>query len=141
MKRINIVAIIVVGTLFTGCMDSSKKSDKTDEKAIGIEQELTKDSINYKKDMKEFKKKTAAKIAANDKSLLEFNARIADQKSNAKAEYKKQIEVLNNKNSDLKKKLDDFKTDNKNSWELFKNEFSHDMEELGQAFKNFTIKK
>ena len=90
--------------------------------------------------MENFKKSTANKIAANEKSLQEFNARIADQKSEVKVEYEKQISVLNSKNSDLKKKLEDFKIDNINNWKVFKKEFVGDMETLGKAFKDFTIK-
>ncbi len=46
---------------------------------------------------------------------------------------------LENKNSDLKKKLSDFKDDDKDKWISFKEEFNHDMDELGLAFKNLTV--
>ena len=39
----------------------------------------------------------------------------------------------------LKKKLDDYKATGKEDWESFKKEFNHDMDELGKAFKNFSI--
>jgi len=40
----------------------------------------------------------------------------------------------------MKKKMDDFRSDNRENWEIFKSEFSRDMEELGSAFRDFTIK-
>ena len=40
----------------------------------------------------------------------------------------------------MKKKMDDYKAEGKEQWEAFKTEFSHDMDELGQAFKDLTVK-
>lgn len=53
----------------------------------------------------------------------------------------KKITVLEQKNSDLKKKLDDYKVEDKEQWEKFKVEFSKDMNDLGTAFGNFLNKK
>ena len=52
---------------------------------------------------------------------------------------KKKIAELNLKNSDMKKKLSDFKTDSKSQWEAFKTEFNSDMEQLGKSLKNLTV--
>jgi hypothetical protein len=51
-----------------------------------------------------------------------------------------ELAILEQKNSDLKKKLDGFKEESKDKWDKFKAEFNHDMEELGKAFKEFTVK-
>lgn len=39
----------------------------------------------------------------------------------------------------MKKKMDDYNMDGKENWEKFKTEFNHDMDELGQAFKDLTV--
>jgi hypothetical protein len=36
-------------------------------------------------------------------------------------------------------RLDAFNADNKESWEMFKVEFGRDMDELGNALRDFTI--
>lgn len=41
----------------------------------------------------------------------------------------------------MKKKLDDYKADGKDKWEQFKKDFSRDMDDLGNAFKDLTTKK
>jgi len=48
------------------------------------------------------------------------------------------LATLENKNNDLKIKLANFKEDSQDNWESFKTEFSKDMNELGQAFKDLT---
>jgi hypothetical protein len=36
----------------------------------------------------------------------------------------------------MKKRMDDYKVESKEKWDMFKAEFSNDMDELGLAFKN-----
>ena len=96
------------------------------------------DSANkaYEEDMAKYRKETADRIVANDSSIAQFKARIAKEKKEDRAEYKKKIEKLNAKNSDLKKRMDDYKAEGKNNWQIFKAEFSHDMDALGSSIKN-----
>ena len=108
------------------------KDAKQDLKAAN--QEFTEDELKYRRESED-------KIAANEKSIAEFNTRIANEKAQAKADYLFKINALNKKNSDMKKRLDDYKAGSKENWEKFKTEFNHDMDELGKSFKNFTTKK
>jgi len=39
----------------------------------------------------------------------------------------------------MKQKLGDHKEDGKENWNAFKKEFNHDMDELGNAFKDLTV--
>jgi DNA anti-recombination protein RmuC len=133
-------AFLMMGVLFSNCSGPTEKVKKAEEKAAKANEELIQENEAYVKEMEEYRKTTAEQIAANEKSLEEFNTRIAKEKGEAKAEYQKEIEELNKKNSDMKRKMAEFKTDNKTNWETFKIEFSRDMDELGTAFKNFTVK-
>ena len=36
--------------------------------------------------------------------------------------------------------MSDYKADGKENWEKFKAEFGHDMDELGNAFRDLTVK-
>jgi hypothetical protein len=138
-KRAWVSILLTISILSFGCVSSNEKAANAQEQAQETNKKLTEENLAYQKDMEDYKKITAEKIAANEKSIEEFNARIAYQKSEAKAEYTKKIADLNAKNSDMKKKMADFKADNKSSWESFKSEFGHDMEELGKAFRDFTV--
>ena len=40
----------------------------------------------------------------------------------------------------MKKKMDDYKAEGKDKWNEFKIEFNRDMEEIGKAFKDLTVK-
>jgi hypothetical protein len=101
--------------------------------------ELIKANEEYLEDIAQYRKETADKIAANGKSIADFKLRIANEKKSAKADYTKKIAELEQKNTDSKKKMDDYKAEGLASWKKFKSEFGHDMDALGKAFKDFGI--
>lgn len=131
---------LIIGSIATSCNTPAEKVEKAQTNVQEANQDLEKANDAYKLEIESYRKETADKIAANDKSIADFNLRIENQKQDAKVEYKKQIAELEQKNSDMKKKMDDYKADSKVQWEIFKTEFSHDMDELGKAFKGLTIK-
>ena len=63
---------------------------------------------------------------------------MAKDKKQAKAEYKEKIAKLEQKNTDMKRRMDDYKSDSQEQWESFQREFNHDMDELGNSLKDLT---
>ena len=142
-----VVMSIISGMFAVSCNTPKEKiedakvdmeSATTDMKVATKDMQEAKDE--YLADVEKYKNESNTQIAANEESIKEFNARIAGQKASAAKEYKEKIASLEKKNSDMKLKLDNAKTDSKENWEKFKKEFSHDMDELGNAFKDFTVK-
>ena len=80
-----------------------------------------------------------AKIEANDKVVAEYKARMTTADGKLQEKFDKKIDDLERRNRVLKAKLNDYKSDGKSAWEQFKSEFSHDMDELGTALKDFTV--
>jgi dynactin complex subunit len=132
LKKVITISFIVIGVMLIGCFENSEKS-KQDIK------ENIKENEAYKLEMDEYRFRIAEQITTNENSIIAFRSRIASQKKEARADYEKKINDLNNKNTDLKMRLDAFNADNKESWELFKVEFGRDMDELGNALRDFTI--
>jgi len=138
------VIVVTAGTMFTGCQSSATKVENAQDKVqdanakvVEAKQELNqalRDSIQ------QFRTETETKISNNEKSIAAFKVRIAKEKKVTKAKYEKELAQLEQKNSDMKMKMDAFKEDNREQWETFKTEFSRDMDGLGKAFKNFTVK-
>ena len=107
---------------------------------VEAHEDLDKANETYLADVATYRIETADKINANNQSIIEFNERIEHEKKDAKADYKKKISELETKNSDMKKRLEEYKVDSKENWEIFKTEFNYDMDELGKAFKDLTVK-
>jgi dynactin complex subunit len=132
LKKVITISFMVIGVMLIGCFENSEKS-KQDIK------ENIKENEAYKLEMDEYRFRITEQITTNENSIIAFRSRIANQKKEARADYEKKINDLNNKNTDLKMRLDAFNADNKESWELFKVEFGRDMDELGNALHDFTI--
>ncbi len=124
-------------TLLTGCNSPKEKLDDATTEVVDASADLVKANDAYLAEVESFKADVAQKIAANELSLKEYNAKLV-KKSNAT--LKKKIAELDSKNQDLKKKLADFKAEeSKETWAEFKTEFNHDMDGLGKAFSDLTI--
>jgi NADH/NAD ratio-sensing transcriptional regulator Rex len=83
-----------------------------------------------------FRTQSEQRIANYEKQITELkNA----NKKKANSEYEKALAELEQKNSEMRKRLSDFNDENQKSWESFKTEFNHDMEKIGKAFKDITV--
>ncbi len=137
-----IVAITISGSLIMGC-DNASPSEKVEEaqtEVVQANQNLDEANDAYKAEIESYRIESDEKIAANERSIKEFRARVNQEKKEAKAEYVRKIEMLEKKNSDMKMKLDDYTAEGKEKWEMFKAEFNHDMDEMGNAIKDIGVK-
>jgi septal ring factor EnvC (AmiA/AmiB activator) len=130
--------LMMSAILISGCSTPAEKVENAQKDVTQANIDLDKANQAYEADIANYRAETDNKITANNKSIAEFNARIELEKQDARAEYRKKIVALEQKNSDMKKKMDDYKMTGKENWEIFKTEFSHDMDELGKAFSGFT---
>lgn len=131
------IAALMGGSMLTSCKSSGEKVENAQEKVIEANQEL---SQAVKDSIQQFRTESQNKIDAQDKSLSEFRSRIAKEKKENRDKYEKNLAELDQKNTDMKKKLADFKEDRIENWGDFKKEFNHDMDEFGKSFKDLTIK-
>jgi hypothetical protein len=143
MKKIfikNLVFSITAIAILGACNSPSKKVENAQINVEEANKELDEANVAYLVEVDTYKADLNQKIEANNKSIAEFNARVDKDKRQAKADYKNRIAELEQKNTDMKKRLDEYKESGKENWEKFKTEFNHDMEELGNAFRDFTVK-
>lgn len=132
--------ILLTGAIFISCNTAAEKVDKAEDKSIKADEDFNIAKEEYLADIETFKKETAVKIEANNQMIADFNVKIATSKKDAKAYYVEQIALLEQKNIAMKVKLDTYEESGKDNWETFKTEFNKDMNALGEAFKNFTVK-
>jgi len=121
------------------CSSSAEKVENAETNVVEANKDLDKANEAYITNIENYRKEYNEKFATNEKNIADFNTRIANEKKEAKAEYKEKITKLEQKNTDMKKKMSDYKAEGKENWEKFKSEFSRDMDELGQAFKDLTV--
>lgn len=133
-------SVLLSGAIFTSCNTAAEKVDNAEEKSIKADEDFNIAKEEYLADIENFKIETSSKIEANNQLIADFKTKIASAKEDAKAYYQEQIAVLEQKNIAMKQKLDAYEESGKDNWESFKTEFNKDMNDLGEAFKNFTVK-
>jgi uncharacterized protein HemX len=131
-------SLLITGAMLTGCYSSGEKVENAEENVAEANKALDEANKEYLADIENYKKMTADKIKANNKNIAEFNQRIAKEKKEVKADYQKKIAELEQKNTDMQLKIDSYKAAGKDNWELFKAEFSRDMDAIGDALKDLT---
>lgn len=132
--------VLATGIFFTACNTPAQNVEKAKEDVDAANKNLEAANEAYLADVENYRKETAEKIAANDRSIAEFNTRIENEKADAKADYKRKIMELEQKNTDMKKTMNDYKAEGKEQWENFKNDFNRNMDELGNALEDLTTK-
>ena len=132
--------ILLAAALLSSCNTPAQKVENAQEAVIDAKQDLKQAREAYTLDIENYRKETAERIAANNRTIAAFNERIASQKKEAKEDYRKTIAELEQKNTDMKKRMEEYKEDGRENWDVFKAEFNRDMEKLGQAFKAFTVR-
>jgi hypothetical protein len=142
-----VITMLIAGFMFISCQSSAKKVENAEnnlqEARDGVAEaklDLNKSEREYNTEYMEFRKASDEKIAAHEKSIAEFKTRIANEKLVNKVAYEKKLKELEQKNSDMKKKLDEYKEESQDKWASFKSEFGRDLDDLGKAFKDFTVK-
>ena len=137
------LVLSVAGIMITGCQSSDSKAEKVREKSRDAEQQgivsnqepdqALNDSIQL------FKKESGELIISYEKSIAELKTKIENEKEENKIIMEKKLALLEQKSEDLKIKLQEYKAESADKWTSFKNEVNHDLEELGEAFKDLTV--
>ncbi len=85
------------------------------------------------------RRESNAKGTANEKLIFDYKLKMVNANGKFSASYDKNIDDLEKRNKELQTKLLNFKVNDNISWELFKNEFNNEMDELSEAFKTFSL--
>jgi multidrug resistance efflux pump len=136
-------SILILSTLVTfifGCTSSEKKVENAKQDLREAKAELSQEQKDSVADYLLFKKVIDERIAENEVGIEAFKVRLKNSKNKNLAADQKRVDELEQRNINMRKKLEDYKANGKDNWEAFKTEFNHDMDDLGQALKNLSIK-
>lgn len=138
-KLISSLALIafIAATIISGCSSDAEKVETAKSEVDKAVQDLDQAKENYKKEYDKFKYDSDERTEANNKSIEKLKIHAKKLNKAAKIEYEKAIDDLEKRNNAMKEKVKDYKEEGNEKWQTFKNEFNHDMDNLGQALKDF----
>lgn len=130
--------LALAGGLAVSCSDA--KRDEIDNRMENISRDV--DTANrearesFTRERDEFSIKVDRMMEKNRQDIAELKEKAKTKKENARKDYDEAIDKLERKNDELKAKLTNYKYESKDKWESFKEEFSHDMDELGASISD-----
>lgn len=133
------ISTLMLIPMFMACESVAQKEEKVKAAQAELDQ-VTQDEADKQKKEAEaaewntYRNATEAKIIANSDRIAELRIKKAKPGKILDGAYAAKIDALEQRNSDLKNRLDVYAKEN-SDWESFKREFEHDMDELGKAFE------
>ncbi|HEV8512053.1 MAG TPA: hypothetical protein VGQ59_02190 [Cyclobacteriaceae bacterium] len=106
------------------------------KKAADARKDLKEAKIDSAEDFHKFKKEVENKIKENRAKIVELKEKKSIERKEIKEKYDKKVLALEQKNNELKNKIDKADYTKTNMWTSFKREFNHEMDKLGLAFKD-----
>jgi len=147
MKKIIFTLAITAVTVLVSCKPSTKEQIASQDKVQDAKENVqdAKDSLAVAKkeanaeEWSIFKSQTDSVINYNEARIAELKLKMKKTGKSIDSKYEKNIGVLEQKNKDLKIKMETYKNDANADWQSFKREFNHDMGEIGQSLKDLTV--
>jgi peptidoglycan hydrolase CwlO-like protein len=142
------IATLVIGSSVTSCKPNTEKEQAAQENVDSAKVAVTNAEADLSQtkrvataeEWQAFKDDTNAKIDDNNAKIAELKSKIKKTGKDIDKVYQKSIDTMEQKNKELKTKIDSYKNDVNSDWKSFKSEFNHDMNELGKSLKDFTVK-
>jgi predicted nucleic acid-binding Zn-ribbon protein len=131
-----VIAVIgfTAGALFASCEKTTEqKLDSTKQTISDAKVDLKDAQADYRAEWVTFKSESEKTIAANETKIDAFKEKMDKAGTRTKAKYNKDVAVLEQKNRDLKKKLDEYSDAGQDKWEQFKANFTHDLDGVGKT--------
>ena len=130
------LSVIIASSIFTSCESKDKKVEDAKEDVQDAKQELKEAQHELNAGYSTFKTDAETKIADNEKRIAELREKLNKPgKAPLDEMRKKRIDELEEKNAVLRARLYGYEKE-RSDWETFKREFNHDMESIGDAFKD-----
>jgi cell shape-determining protein MreC len=132
------ITAFAAGTIFSACNTSAEKVENAQNKVTEANEDLNKAEDNYAADVKKFRKESEEKIADNEMRIAECTASLEREKNEATQADKVKVAELEQKNRDLRKRMDNYQENGNENWQSFKREFDHDINELAISLRDIS---
>jgi hypothetical protein len=143
---ITVTALMAAAT-FSACQSPAEKEKAAQDKVQDAKKDLKEakadanaeeQKVASAEEWKTFKYETDVKIRNNDARIAELKVRINRPGKVLDPLYAKQINGLEKRNAELRMRMDAYEK-SQSDWASFKREYNHDMDELAQSLKDFTV--
>lgn len=132
------VILLMAGIFFTGC-DNTRDGARDDvEKA---NQDMIDAQNQFEKEWQQFKSDAEVRINENEQKIAEFKAAMKTTTAKFKARYENEVLTLEQSNIELRKRLNEYKYEGKNNWDVFKRDFNREVDMVVDSLNDIFSRK
>jgi len=135
-KNIFIIALIGIFSVavLSGCDKTQEQKVQTAQGNLAdAKQDVKTAEADLTAEWQAFKVQSEQTIAANEKRIIAFNAKMEKAGTKTKVKYAKDVADLEKKNTAMKEKLASYKVEGRSNWDEFKQNFNRDIDDLGKT--------
>jgi outer membrane murein-binding lipoprotein Lpp len=143
MKKIFTISAFMLAAVFMGCNSPEEKVEKAKENVEEANAKLDKaqkELEQHQAEVEKYRQAIVEQVAANRQRIVELRGAVDKAQKGTKEVLTTQINELEERNDAMEKRLIEFNEVGKEQWENFKVEFNRDMDDLGQALRDFSVK-
>ena len=130
------ITAMMAGGVLSSCESKEKKVEDAKENVVDAKQDLKDAQKDLNAEYPAYRKDMEERIEANDKKIADLREILNKPGKKPLDNMRKdRIDELERKNADLRSRLYGYEKE-RSDWESFKREFNHDMDELGNSFKD-----
>lgn len=134
-----VITIFAAMFAFTAlsCDRPSNDMERAQTDVIEAERDLEIAQTEIEAEVQVYRQETASDIRDNNLAIANIKQRIENEDQESRATHHTRIAELEEENSDLKRKIDNYRISDRNHWDSFRNDFSSSMDNLGNSLDNF----
>jgi outer membrane murein-binding lipoprotein Lpp len=136
-----LIIILITGAILAGCNNNRDKSKNDKEDVKQAAQDLKDEQAQFERDWQQFKNDAEIKISDNEKRINDFKAEIQKTNAKFKSKYENKVLTLEQKNIELRKMINNYIYEGKDSWKEFKSDFSNNMDSVANSLNDIFAKK
>ncbi len=120
--------------------DHAKKQEDVNQAEQHLNEVQHEGTTDWQKDWSAFRDDANRKVAENDKLITDKRNELANASSAMHDEFKKMIDDAEHRNHDFRDHVKDYKFENREEWERFKNDVDHGLDAVASSIKGIDIK-
>ncbi|MDA3613520.1 hypothetical protein [Polluticaenibacter yanchengensis] len=132
-KNIFTFLIMCSLALLSSCNYTGKKVSHSDLEHTGKSANMNNDE--FMADVEKFKAETHETLSLNDKNISIINMELIKDSAGHLLKYKQRIDLCDQKNDELKSRINEYSVNSLENWLWFKSEFTKNIDELDLELK------
>ncbi len=132
---LGMIAMLSAGTL-TSCKDGEAKVEDAQEDVLEAKQDVVEEQNEANQEYENYKMEINEKITKNEQKIADLKVKKMTGSADAQDRHNKRIARLEEKNAELKAKLDQYTTYSADTWEAFKADVDSAADALEKEFES-----